>query len=148
MTDYDILAEIETIAAHADAKLSAPSVLGQVVNIDIINRQARLFGRAVLRERCRQGMALTNHHFGIREAVAACIRHRCGVSHEEVCLVRLVNPSFLAELENGTLGLVQSLTLLTSVQGLFIVKGFGYSDSEITSQKMERFLLQKGDWWV
>ncbi len=148
MSNLDIIAQIEAVAAHAQAKQSSPSILGQEVNVDLIYNQAIQFGQSVHWERCRKGLSHAQHHLGVLEAVVVCSRHSCGMSHEEARLARLVDPSFLAHLENGTLSLVQSLTLLTSTQGLFIVKGLGYSDSEITSAKMERFLLQRGDWWV
>lgn len=148
MLDNDIIAQIESVAAHADARHNTPSVLGRVVDVKVIFDKARLFGQAVYWERCRKSLSHSQHHIGILEAVAACIRHDCGVSREEIRLARLIDSQFLSELEIGTLSLVQALTLLTSTQSLFIVKGLGFSDADITSQKMERFLLQRGDWWV
>ncbi len=142
----DILAEFEAVAARAMAEVApffTPSV-----DLNIIHQQARLFGQAVYWERCRKGLTHTEHHLGILEAVATCVKHSCGVTKAELAVVRLANPAFLAELERCQLDISQQLTLLTSAQGLFIVKGLGFSDSDITPQKIERFLLKRGDWWV
>ena len=142
----DILAQFEAIAEQAMADV--PAFLTPTVDLNIIHRQATLFGQAVYWERCRKGLSYTEHHFGILEAVAACVRHSCGVSRTELELAKLANPAFLAELERCQLEIPQQLTLLTSAQGLFIIKGLGFSDSDISPQKIERFLLKRGDWWV
>ena len=142
----DILAQFEAIAEQAMANV--PSFLTPTVDLNIIHRQATLFGQAVYWERCRKGLTHSEHHLGILGAVATCVRHNCGVSRTELELVKLATPAFLAELERCQLDIAQQLTLLSSAQGLFIVKGLGFSDSDITSEKIERFLLKRGDWWV
>lgn len=142
----DILAQFEAIAEQAMANV--PSFLTPTVDLNIIHRQAKLFGQAVYWERCRKGLTHAEHHLGILGAVATCVRHNCGVSRTELELVKLATPAFLAELERCQLDIAQQLTLLSSAQGLFIVKGLGFSDSDITSEKIERFLLKRGDWWV
>lgn len=144
----DILTEAEVVATHAFARSSIPTILHQEIDLGVIFDKAKIFGHAVSWERCRHRLTYRQHHNGIQEAIAACSRHACGVTRRELVQAHKVDLQFLEFLERGTLSLVQALELLTSCQCLFIIKGLGFSDKDVTPAKMERFLQQRGDWWV
>jgi len=144
----DILSQAGIVASHAFARSSTPTVLHQEIDVGVIFDKAKIFGHAVFWERCRRRLTYRQHHTGMQEAIAVCSKHSCGISRNELAQVRKIDFQFLEFLERGTLSLAQALELLTSCQCLFIIKGLGFSDEDVTPSKMERFLLQRGDWWV
>ncbi len=142
MGDFNILAEAATIAQKAQL-----AGLRQQ-ELDIILRRTKIFGNAVSWERCRRRLTYRQHHNGILLAVAECHRHQCGVSRAELGLVLKIDTDYLMDLERGVLDLVSAFELLTSPRCLFIIKGLGFNDDDVTPDKIEKFLLQRGDWWV
>lgn len=142
MPDFDILAEAAAIAQKAQ-------FAGMRQNeLEIILQKTRTFGSAVSWERCRRRLTYRQHHNGILLAVAECHAHQCGVSRTELGHVLKIDMDYLMDLERGVLDLVSAFELLTSPQCLFIIKGLGFSDEDITPDKVEKFLLKRGDWWV
>lgn len=142
MPDFDILAEAAAIAQKAQfAGIRQHELEG-------ILQKTKIFGSAVSWERCRRRLTYSQHHSGILRAVAECRSHQCGVSRAELDLVLKIGIAYLMDLERGVLDLASAFELLTSPQCLFVIKGLGFRDEDITPDKVEKFLLQRGDWWV